>query len=135
MFNNSDKLDEKKYNEELALAKALSLSAESFAREQKKRKEEEQKEYEKALAVLKEKERKEKEAKEQEQQDPRYLQCQQIASFLKVMEWDKMFVNRVVGAGLQNLGNSCFLNATLQCLAYTAPFAQILQTANHRKTC
>ena len=90
--------------------------------------------YQKCLAILRAKERKEKEKKEQEKQDPRYLKCKQIASYLKVMNWDPMFVNRGVGGGLQNLGNSCFLNATLQCLAYTAPFAQILQTGNHRRT-
>ena len=33
---------------------------------------------------------------------------------------------RGIGPGLHNLGYTCFLNATLQCLAYLPPFAQLL---------
>ena len=32
------------------------------------------------------------------------------------------------GHGLLNLGNTCFLNATVQCLAHTPPFQQFIQT-------
>ncbi|KAI9329381.1 hypothetical protein DFJ73DRAFT_648668, partial [Zopfochytrium polystomum] len=39
------------------------------------------------------------------------------------------------GPGLQNLGNTCFLNSTLQCLAYTPPLAVYLIKRTHGKTC
>jgi ubiquitin C-terminal hydrolase len=37
-----------------------------------------------------------------------------------------------IGPGLFNLGNTCFLNATLQCLAYLAPFVQLLRNDDGR---
>ncbi|XP_041641839.1 ubiquitin carboxyl-terminal hydrolase 42-like [Cheilinus undulatus] len=40
-----------------------------------------------------------------------------------------------IGAGLQNMGNTCFLNSALQCLTYTAPFANYLLTQEHSNTC
>ncbi|XP_048025852.1 ubiquitin carboxyl-terminal hydrolase 42 isoform X1 [Megalobrama amblycephala] len=40
-----------------------------------------------------------------------------------------------IGAGLHNLGNTCFLNSTLQCLTYTAPLANYMLTREHSKTC
>jgi len=40
-----------------------------------------------------------------------------------------------VGAGLQNLGNTCFVNATIQCLTYTVPFVNYLLTLNHSASC
>ncbi|XP_073346088.1 uncharacterized protein usp42 isoform X2 [Pagrus major] len=40
-----------------------------------------------------------------------------------------------IGAGLQNMGNTCFLNSALQCLTYTPPFANYMLTREHSKTC
>ncbi|XP_028913255.1 ubiquitin carboxyl-terminal hydrolase 42 isoform X2 [Ornithorhynchus anatinus] len=40
-----------------------------------------------------------------------------------------------VGAGLQNLGNTCFVNAALQCLTYTPPLANYMLSHEHSKTC
>uniref|UniRef100_A0A286Y5X1 ubiquitinyl hydrolase 1 n=1 Tax=Cavia porcellus TaxID=10141 RepID=A0A286Y5X1_CAVPO len=40
-----------------------------------------------------------------------------------------------VGAGLQNLGNTCFANAALQCLTYTAPLANYMLSHEHSKIC
>uniref|UniRef100_A0A8C9LQN6 Ubiquitin specific peptidase 42 n=1 Tax=Piliocolobus tephrosceles TaxID=591936 RepID=A0A8C9LQN6_9PRIM len=39
-----------------------------------------------------------------------------------------------VGAGLQNLGNTCFANAALQCLTYTPPLANYMLSHEHSKT-
>ncbi|XP_053911784.1 ubiquitin carboxyl-terminal hydrolase 36-like [Cuculus canorus] len=40
-----------------------------------------------------------------------------------------------IGAGLQNLGNTCFLNSTVQCLTYTPPLANYLLSREHSRTC
>lgn len=40
-----------------------------------------------------------------------------------------------VGAGLQNLGNTCFVNATMQCLTYTVPLVNYLMNLNHSASC
>ncbi|KAK1336452.1 hypothetical protein QTO34_002481, partial [Cnephaeus nilssonii] len=42
---------------------------------------------------------------------------------------------RAVGAGLQNLGNTCYANAALQCLSYTPPLARYLLSGRHSGAC
>ncbi|XP_071968451.1 ubiquitin carboxyl-terminal hydrolase 36 isoform X2 [Engystomops pustulosus] len=48
------------------------------------------------------------------------------------MKWER--ISRV-GAGLQNLGNTCFLNSTVQCLTYTPPLANYLLSKEHSRNC
>ncbi|NP_001345851.1 ubiquitin carboxyl-terminal hydrolase 17-like protein B isoform 2 [Mus musculus] len=39
------------------------------------------------------------------------------------------------GCGLQNTGNSCYLNAALQCLTHTPPLADYMLSQEHSQTC
>ncbi len=48
------------------------------------------------------------------------------------LNWSKI---RKIGIGLLNLGNNCYLNATLQCLAYTPPLSQWLVAKPHSPSC
>ncbi|KAG9476898.1 hypothetical protein GDO78_002348 [Eleutherodactylus coqui] len=48
------------------------------------------------------------------------------------LKWQRI---QKVGAGLQNLGNTCFVNSVLQCLTYTAPLANYMLTREHSKAC
>lgn len=54
------------------------------------------------------------------------------AHSLLELNWSKI---RKIGIGLLNLGNNCYLNATLQCLAYTPPLSQWLLSKPHSPTC
>lgn len=42
---------------------------------------------------------------------------------------------RTAGPGLNNLGNTCFLNSVLQCLSYTPPLANFLLSRQHSAKC
>ncbi|XP_015211882.2 ubiquitin carboxyl-terminal hydrolase 36 [Lepisosteus oculatus] len=48
------------------------------------------------------------------------------------MKWERIYR---VGAGLHNLGNTCFLNSTVQCLTYTPPLANYLLSKEHSRAC
>ncbi|PWA01967.1 hypothetical protein BB558_001902 [Smittium angustum] len=42
---------------------------------------------------------------------------------------------RRIGSGLNNLGNTCFLNSVLQCLTYTSSLAEYFLTKQHSTDC
>jgi ubiquitin carboxyl-terminal hydrolase 36/42 len=42
---------------------------------------------------------------------------------------------RPLGAGLKNVGNSCYLNSVLQCVIYTPAMLTYLLTCDHAKGC
>ncbi|ELK12301.1 Ubiquitin carboxyl-terminal hydrolase 36 [Pteropus alecto] len=48
------------------------------------------------------------------------------------LKWERVYR---VGAGLHNLGNTCFLNSTVQCLTYTPPLAGYLLSKEHSRSC
>jgi len=53
-------------------------------------------------------------------------------NILKLLNWQDV---KKIGAGLYNLGNTCFLNSALQCLSYTPPLANYVLQKGHTKSC
>eukprot|EP01083_Nonionella_stella_P137633 418780_1 len=104
------------YSYETQMQKALRLSEESFKKEEELRKQ--------ALKI-------EKQMVEKQKWDEE----KSYNILINLMKWQPMFIHRGVGSGLQNLGNSCFMNATLQCLCYTPPFINYINTKHHIKNC
>ena len=45
------------------------------------------------------------------------------------MDWKQP---REIGAGLCNMGNTCFLNSVLQCLVYTPPLYNYINSLKHK---
>ena len=56
----------------------------------------------------------------------------EIQSSSLMMNWELV---KDRGSGLINLGNTCFINASLQCLANTPPLVQWLLSNSHHQSC
>lgn len=54
------------------------------------------------------------------------------ASGKQSLSWERP---RGPGCGLQNTGNSCYLNAALQCLTHTPPLADYMLSREHSQAC
>ncbi|KAK5576979.1 hypothetical protein RB653_001916 [Dictyostelium firmibasis] len=50
----------------------------------------------------------------------------------KLMEWKSV---QRIGSGLNNVGNTCFMNSVIQCLTYTVPLANFMMSREHSRQC
>jgi len=59
----------------------------------------------------------------------------ELIFFIALVVKNEDLIEIFQGAGLWNLGNTCFLNSVLQCLTYTEPLAAYLQSGKHKSSC
>lgn len=67
--------------------------------------------------------------------EPATHKGEELQDDLLYSEPSEGFELRRIGAGLANLGNTCFLNSVLQCLTYTQPLVAYFQSGRHRAMC